>query len=127
RADLRGERSRRSLGTVGQTVRGSMNQRRAHGAYFSLSVLTLINLLNYLDGYRVAGVVPRIQKEFEITKTQAGWLGTVFVLVYMLASPAGGYLGDRLQRRHVVAGGVFLWSLATAGSGLAGTFLALLG
>jgi len=104
-----------------------MSEPRSRGAAFSLGVLTLINLLNYLDRYIVAGVVPRVQAEFGINNTQAGALGTVFVIVYMVASPLGGFLGDRLQRRHVVAGSVFLWSLATVGSGLAGTFVALLG
>ena len=104
-----------------------MSETRTKGAAFSLGVLTLVNLLNYLDRYIVAGVVPRVQAEFGLNNTQAGALGTVFVLVYMVASPAGGFLGDRIQRRHVVAGSVFLWSLATVGSGLAGTFVALLG
>lgn len=103
-----------------------MSGQRASGAYFSLGVLTLINTLNYLDRYLVAGVVPRVQAEFGVNNAQAGALGTVFVVVYMLASPVGGYLGDRVQRRYVVAGSVLLWSLATVGSGLAGSFLVLL-
>ncbi|HZN95537.1 MAG TPA: MFS transporter [Myxococcales bacterium] len=98
------------------------------GAVFTLGVLTLINLLNFLDRYIVAGVMPYLLRQFpDVTKAQAGLLGTVFVVVYMVASPAGGYLGDRLQRRHVVAGSVLLWSIATVGSGLAGSFVALLG
>ncbi|HEY8207627.1 MAG TPA: MFS transporter [Myxococcaceae bacterium] len=104
-----------------------MSETKTRGAGFSLGVLTLVNLLNYLDRYIVAGVVPRVQAEFGLNNTQAGALGTVFVLVYMVASPVGGFLGDRIQRRHVVAGSVFLWSLATVGSGLAGTYVALLG
>ena len=103
-----------------------MSEARTKGAAFSLGVLTLINLFNYLDRYIVAGVIPRVQAEFGINNAQAGALGTVFVIVYMAASPVGGVLGDRIQRRHVVAGSVFLWSLATVGSGLAGTFVALL-
>ncbi len=44
----------------------------------------------------------------------------------MLASPLGGYLGDRMPRKYLVAGGVLLWSLATGASGLAATFTTLL-
>jgi MFS family permease len=44
----------------------------------------------------------------------------------MLASPISGFLGDRVPRRFLVAGGVLLWSLATGASGLASTFAALM-
>jgi MFS transporter, Spinster family, sphingosine-1-phosphate transporter len=95
-------------------------------ALYGLLVLSAINLFNYLDRYLVAGVLPRIEREFGLDHDQAGLLGTVFVVVYMLASPLGGFLGDRVPRRFLVAGGVLLWSLATVGSGLATTFGALL-
>ncbi len=103
--------------TGGQTVKG------AHGA---LMVLGLINLLNYLDRYIVAGVLPKIEREFGIDHAAAGAVGTVFIVVYMVVSPISGYLGDRIQRRYLVAGSVMIWSLATVASGLAGSFLALL-
>lgn len=98
----------------------------AKGAVFGLSVLTLINFLNYLDRYIVAGVLPKIEAEFGITHAQAGYLGTVFIVVYMVASPIAGVLGDRVPRRFLIAGGVFLWSLATLYSGLAGSFVMML-
>ncbi len=95
-------------------------------AVFGLSVLSLINFFNYLDRYIVAGVVPLVEAEFRIDHEQAGLLASIFMIVYMLASPFGGYLGDRVPRRFVVAGGVFIWSLATVGSGLAASFGILL-
>lgn len=95
-------------------------------AVFGLAVLSLINFFNYLDRYIVAGVVPLIEADLRIDHQRAGLLASVFMIVYMLASPAGGYLGDRIPRRFLVAGGVFVWSLATLGSGLAMTFGVLL-
>ena len=95
-------------------------------APFGLTVLSLINFFNYLDRYIVAGVVPLVEAELRIDHEQAGLLASMFMIVYMLASPIGGYLGDRVQRRFLVAGGVFIWSLATIGSGLATTFGILL-
>lgn len=95
-------------------------------AGFALLVLSLINLVNYLDRYVIAAALPHIQEDFGISNAQSGLLGTVFIVVFMLASPLGGILGDRLPRRLLVAGSVILWSLATAASGLAGSFLALL-
>jgi MFS transporter, Spinster family, sphingosine-1-phosphate transporter len=95
-------------------------------ARFGLTILTLINLLNYLDRYIAAGMMPRIIEAFHIDKATAGWLGSVFIIVYMLFAPVAGVLGDRFPRRLVLAAGVFLWSLATVGGGFASTFAALL-
>ena len=95
-------------------------------AGYALFILTLINLVNYLDRYIIAVALPEIQKDFGINDAQSGLLGTVFIVVFMLASPLGGFLGDRVPRRLLVAGGVILWSLATGASGLASSFTALL-
>lgn len=95
-------------------------------ATYGLSILTAVNLLNYLDRFLVAGILPLVLREFGTSKAQGGLLTTVFVLVYMLAAPVAGVLGDRAPRRFVVAASVFLWSLATLTSGLASTFGLLL-
>ncbi|MDY7228481.1 spinster family MFS transporter [Hyalangium rubrum] len=95
-------------------------------AGYALFILTLINLVNYLDRYIVAAALPSIQADLNINNTQSGMLGTVFIIVLMLASPLGGYLGDRVPRKMLVAGGVLMWSLATGASGLAASFVALL-
>ena len=92
----------------------------------SLLLLTLLNLFNYLDRYVIAGVLPRIEAEFGVSHAQAGLLGSLFIGIYMVASPLGGYLSDRFPRRFVAAGAALLWSLATLGSGLSGSFAALL-
>jgi MFS family permease len=91
-------------------------------AYYGLGVLSLINLLNYLDRYILAGVMVKVQDQFHLTDAEGGSLATTFMLVYMCASPLGGYLGDRMPRRVLICAAVMIWSLATIGSGLAGTF-----
>jgi MFS family permease len=99
---------------------------RLPGAGYALGVLTFINLLNYLDRYIVAGVLPRIEDALHIEHAQAGLLQSVFIIVYMLVAPVGGYVGDRYPRRWVLGVSILIWSVATLGAGLAGTFLALL-
>lgn len=103
-----------------------MSQGQRSKAIFGLLVLSLINLVNYLDRYIIAGVMPKLETEFSLSHTQGGLLATVFMVVYMVASPLGGYLGDRVPRRFLIAASVFIWSLATVGSGLAPTFFILL-
>lgn len=92
----------------------------------ALAVLTLINLLNYLDRYVVAALVESLKKsELQLSDTQAGSLMTGFVIVYMLTSPVFGRLGDRRRRPPLLALGVGIWSMATALGGLARSFAGL--
>jgi MFS family permease len=51
---------------------------------------------------------------------------TGFLLVYMLTAPVFGALGDRRSRPRLIAAGVACWSLATALSGLAASYAALI-
>ncbi len=92
-----------------------------------LAILTLINLFNYLDRYVLASVGESLTRSpLHITDTQFGVLASGFIVVYMLAAPAFGTLGDTRSRTRLIALGVFLWSLATALGGLAWGFVSLL-
>jgi MFS family permease len=93
----------------------------------TLGVLTGINALNYLDRFLVAPLLPLIIAGLALDDRQAGSLQSAFILVYALVSPVAGWLGDRASRLRVAALGVAVWSVATAGSGVAGTFAWLLG
>jgi MFS family permease len=76
--------------------------------------LTLVNLLNYFDRYIVQAVEPTLTAEFALSNTQAGYLVSAFVLGYFIFSPIFGFLGDRFDRRWVMAAGLLAWSGATA-------------
>jgi MFS transporter, Spinster family, sphingosine-1-phosphate transporter len=96
-------------------------------AWLALGVLTLINLLNYLDRYVVPAVQESIKhSEIAPTDAQLGLLASAFLIVYMLAAPVAGLLGDRWVRPRLIAVGVGIWSLATAAAGLAHSYPALL-
>jgi len=82
--------------------------------------LTIVNLLNYFDRYIVQSVEPSITKEFGLSNAQAGYVVSAFVLGYFIFSPIFGYLGDRFDRRRVMAFGLLAWSGATALTSLAG-------
>jgi MFS family permease len=83
--------------------------------------LTIVNLLNYFDRYIVQSVEPSITREFGLTNTQAGYVVSAFVLGYFVFSPIFGYLGDRFDRRRVMALGLLAWSAATAMTSWAGS------
>lgn len=82
-------------------------------------VLCFVNLINYMDRFTIAGILPDIKTYFDIHNDKAGLLQTAFVISYMGCAPLFGYLGDRYSRRWIMAAGVFLWSITT----LCGSFM----
>lgn len=102
------------------------NTITSRAAVRALIVLTAINLLNYLDRYVVAPIVPDLKGAMSLTDAQLGLLVPAFMLVYMIAAPVFGAWGDRGSRTRPIAIGVFIWSLATMASGLARNYPQLL-
>src|SRR3954470_14516486 len=92
------------------------------GRYFALAVLFSMNLLNYVDRYSFFAVGTQIQLDLDIRNFRLGILNASFMIVYTLASPLVGWLGDRYHRRGLLAFGVGLWSLATVGTAFAHNF-----
>ena len=91
-------------------------------ARYVLAVMVGINFLNYMDRYVGAAASPLIQKEFHLSDSQVGLLGSAFLLVYAVAAVPFGYWADRGVRKTVVAAGVAIWSLATLFTGFARSF-----
>ncbi|XP_016985369.1 protein spinster isoform X1 [Drosophila rhopaloa] len=88
-------------------------------AAFTVTVITFVNLINYMDRFTIAGVLTDVSTDFEIGNDDAGLLQTVFVISYMIFAPVFGYLGDRYSRPLIMAVGVALWSTTT----LLGSFM----
>jgi len=79
----------------------------------ALVLLTVLNLLNYIDRSILNAVQPLIQSEFHVSDAQIGRLTTVFLIFYTLAAPFMGPLADRYSRKLIVALGAFAWSGVT--------------
>src|SRR5205807_7969478 len=94
-------------------------------ALYALMVLFAINLMNFFDRQLIGGVGEGIRREWGLSDTALGLLGTVFTLLYAIVGLPLGRLSDRTARRRILAGGVFVWSLLTAASGLARNFAQL--
>jgi len=92
----------------------------------ALVVLTGLNLLNYIDRTVLFSVLPLVQTEFHVTKTQLGLLTSAFLGCYMLAAPFTGPLADRFSRRKVIALGAALWSALTLLTAVTHTYNELL-
>jgi MFS transporter, Spinster family, sphingosine-1-phosphate transporter len=96
-------------------------------AWVALAVLSLINLFNYIDRYVLPAVGESMKRSGLYTlDSQFGLLASAFLIVYMFAAPVFGGFGDRPWRLRLVAGGVAVWSIATALTGLAQSYGGLL-
>jgi MFS family permease len=90
--------------------------------YFALAVLFGMNLLNYIDRYSFFAVATQIKGDLDIDDKWYGVLGGSFMIVYTIVSPLMGWLGDRYNRKMLLASGVGLWSLATVGTAFSNDF-----
>ena len=93
---------------------------------FALVVLTLMNMLNYVDRWVPSAVKELFKDELKLTDAQTSWPLTAFIIVYMIASPIFGALAERRSRRLLIAFGVASWSLATAAAAFSTGFASLL-
>ena len=92
------------------------------GAWGVLAILTSINLLNYIDRFVFPAVSESIKRSaLHPSDTAIGFAQTSFLLVYLIAAPFFGAVGDRPGRMRWVAGGILFWSAATALGGFART------
>jgi MFS transporter, Spinster family, sphingosine-1-phosphate transporter len=92
------------------------------GKYFALAVLFAMNLLNYVDRFSFFAAGTHIQRALSIDDYWFGVLGVSFMIVYTIVSPVMGVMGDRYNRKLLLAGGVGLWSLATVGAAFSADF-----
>lgn len=94
-------------------------------AWFALAVLFGINLLNFFDRTLPGSLGEPIRKEFGLSDTALGFLGTVFTLIYAAVGVPLGRLTDKWVRTRLISIGVAAWSLLTAASGLAWNYTSL--
>jgi MFS family permease len=92
----------------------------------ALSVLFAVNLLNFYDRQALGPLIEPIRKEFHLTDTQLGLLGTMFLVLYAFVGVPFGRLADSWSRKKLLVLGMLVWSALTGASGLAATYAMLL-
>ncbi|ETN71930.1 hypothetical protein NECAME_19105, partial [Necator americanus] len=90
-----------------------VNQRKD---YVNVTILFLLNLLNFMDRFTVAGVLPQVQSYYKIGDSMAGLIQTIFISFFMIGSPISGYLGDRFNRKFIIIVGIAIWLVAVVAS-----------
>jgi predicted MFS family arabinose efflux permease len=98
---------------------------RGSNAYL-LFVLTLTYAVNWADRQVVPILFPGMRADLGLSDTELGIIGGLaFSLIYAVTGFFFGVAADRYMRIYVIAGGLTLWSLATAAGGFATDFTTL--
>lgn len=91
-----------------------------------LALLTVINVLNFVDRQLLPSFANFIKPELGLSDTQFGLLtGLFFITFYAVAGLFMGVLADRMNRARLIAVAIALWSALTAASGAAKGFLSM--
>ena len=95
-------------------------------AYYVLGVLLLVYIFNFIDRQIISILAEQIKADLGLTDAQLGFLyGTAFAVFYAIFGLPLGRLADVWVRRRLIAIGLAFWSLMTAGSAFARSFLSL--
>jgi MFS family permease len=91
-----------------------------------LTVLFLVNVLNFYDRILLGAVLEPVRHEFHLSDTQLGALVTLFTLVFAVAGLPAGRLADTRGRRGLLAAGIAIWAGLTGMAALAASYVMLL-
>lgn len=91
-----------------------------------VAMLWCIACFNYADRQAIFSVFPLLEKEFSLSSTQLGLLGSSFAWAYGLSGPIAGLIVDRVPRKTAILAGLHIWSVICALTATARTFPQLL-
>ncbi len=92
-----------------------------------VALMALAVFINYVDRGNLATAAPLIKDQLKLSNTQVGLLLSAFFWIYAPGQVLAGWLAERITAYRALSLGLFIWALATLGSGLAGSFTVLLG
>ena len=100
-----------------------MQQKKIY-PWMVVGMLWFVALLNYLDRQMLSTMKPSMMTDIaELTKAENfGRLMAIFLWIYALMSPVSGIIADRLNRKWLIVGSLFVWSGVTLTMGYAQTF-----
>jgi MFS family permease len=83
-------------------------------ASYAIVVLFAINILNFYDRNVGGALTEPMRKEFHLTDTQIGLLGSAFIWLYALIGVPLGRFADVGSRKKLLSFGIVVWSALTA-------------
>ena len=99
-------------------------QNNKYYAWIVVALLWVVALLNYMDRQMLSTMQSAMGIDIvELQSAEAfGILMSVFLWIYAVMSPISGIIGDRLNRKWLIVGSLFVWSAVTLLMGFATTY-----
>lgn len=97
---------------------------RSNGMNRVVFLLALSVFINYIDRSNLSIAAPLLKDELGLSASQLGTLLSVFFWTYGCMQIPAGWLVDRCEVKWVFAAGFFVWSAATAVTGILHGFTA---
>ncbi len=96
------------------------------GGWLVVGLLWVVGCLNYLDRVMLTTMRVSIKEAIPMGDDDFGMLTTVFLVVYGVLSPVGGWLADRFNRSRIIIFSLAVWSLTTWATSYAQSYHQLL-
>ena len=89
-----------------------------------VALLWVVALLNYMDRQMLSTMKPSMQTDIPELQSAAnfGYLMAIFLWIYGFMSPVSGIIADKINRKWLIVGSLFVWSAVTFAMGYATTF-----
>jgi ACS family D-galactonate transporter-like MFS transporter len=89
-----------------------------------VALLWIVALLNYMDRQMLATMRPSMEADIPelVSGENFGRLMAIFLWIYALMSPISGIVADKLNRKWLIIGSLFVWSAVTYAMGYATTY-----
>ncbi len=103
---------------------GDLGEANKNYKWIVVGLLWVVALLNYMDRQMLATMRPSMQIDIHELQsaTSFGYLMGIFLWIYGFMSPVSGIIADKVNRKWLIVGSLFVWSGVTYGMGLANTF-----
>ena len=88
-----------------------LNKKYRHWQWRTLITLMIAYMLYYFLRKNLSAVMPALESELGITKTELGLFLTLNGIIYGLSRFINGFIADRYSRRMLLAGGLILSSV----------------
>lgn len=93
-----------------------------------VALLWVVALLNYMDRQMLSTMKDVMKVDIEELQSAEsfGFLMAIFLYIYGFMSPVAGSIADRVNRKWLIVGSLFVWSAVTYGMGMATSYNQLL-
>jgi MFS family permease len=100
------------------SVPQTSNQKPGTYKWFVVAMLWFVCFFNYADRQAIFSVFELLKSEMHLNDVQLGVIGASFMWVYAAVGPLAGLIGDRVNRKTLIIGGLVFWSLITTATAL---------